>query len=276
MTSIAEHQRELLTGLNHPNIIKLKDFLKDEPIKSVSTGLLTKKETALVFELNYNGCLFDYLMETGTFSEATARTIFVELVDCLDYFKTRRLAHRDLKPDIVFFDENFRPVVAEFGFCKRFQKKLYTVLGAQGYISPEIFASEAVGGYDGFQSDLFALGVILFIMVYGSPPFSKADRVSDPYYKAFCQNNEKYWKTLGERRNKNNSSEPLSLGFIDLVNRMLKEKPEERITIEEVQEHEWFKGEIREKQRFFEEMNGRKAKIAQMKEIEGILKALKP
>lgn len=274
ISSIAEQQAELLKPLNHPNIIKLKDILINEPIKAVSTGLSTKTETAIVLELNYNGCLFDFVLDTGSFSEALARVIFVELVDCLDYFKLQGLAHRDLKPDIIFFDDKYRPVIAEFGFCKRFRTKLYTVLGTLGYMAPEIFNSVSLGGYDGFSSDLFALGVILFIMVYGTPPFSKADRVSDAYYKMFCENNEKYWNIMRNRRNKNSACEPLSQSFIDLVDRMLKEKPEDRITIEEIQEHEWLKGEIMEKQRYFEEMNERKAKTAQMKEVEGIIKKL--
>jgi serine/threonine protein kinase len=142
----------------------------------------------------------------------------------------RGIAHRDLKPENLLFDSNFNLKVADFGFSAMLDKygdgKLRTVLGTEGYMAPEIHAKQP---YDGKQVDLFAAGIILFIMFAGSPPFSKA-APNDPYYKLLASNkNETFWKFHAKHKgNPNFFSEP----FRHLLDGIFQTDPAKRPTIE--------------------------------------------
>ena len=79
------------------------------------------------------------------------------------------LAHRDLKCENIFLDEKFNLILADFGFAgpiqgKDGEGKLKSIIGTEGYMAPEIILKKP---YVGSQVDIFALGVVLFIMVMG-------------------------------------------------------------------------------------------------------------
>jgi serine/threonine protein kinase len=89
--------------------------------------------------------------------------------------------------------------------------------------------------YSGFKADIFALGVILFLLVNGFPPFYKFATNSDPYYKFFAEKKENvYWSCLKRKFQLNFDND-----FIDLINKMLAANDADRITIKEVLAHPW-------------------------------------
>ncbi len=93
--------------------------------------------------------------------------------------------------------------------------------------------------YNGASVDLFACGIILFIMITQHPPFTKAIP-DDPYYKLICIGKEDiFWKA--HARNKPNGEAFFSDDFKDLITRMLQFEPESRLTIEQIANHAWFK-----------------------------------
>jgi serine/threonine protein kinase len=92
--------------------------------------------------------------------------------------------------------------------------------------------------YSGASVDLFACGIILFIMTTQHPPFTKAIP-DDPYYKLICLNKEDiFWKA--HARNKPNGEAFFSENFKDLINQMLQYEPEKRLTIEQIANHPWY------------------------------------
>lgn len=91
--------------------------------------------------------------------------------------------------------------------------------------------------YNGGEVDLFACGIILFIMLTQHPPFTKAIP-DDPYYKLICIGKQDiFWKA--HSRNKPDGEAFFSENFKDLITRMLKLEPSDRMTIEEIAQHPW-------------------------------------
>lgn len=105
------------------------------------------------------------------------------LIAAIEYLHSVGVAHRDLKPENVLFDKVYNLKVSDFGLSTMAEGRdgdgmLYTRLGTEGYKSPEM----EIGKYTGLQSDLFAAGVILFVMYSGAPPFISAKN-TDRIYK---------------------------------------------------------------------------------------------
>lgn len=121
--------------------------------------------------------------------------------------------------------------------------------------------------YSGNLVDLFASGIILFIMVSGHPPFVKADP-RDNLYKMICTNkHESFWK-FHEKNRKTFLPQPLK----NLINSMLAFDPTQRLSISEVIAHEWMKGPLKTEQEIINEFNERRKRIEDRKHIQNLQK----
>ena len=163
---------ELLSKVKHANVLKLVSFDKEATFPDGTSCMMMALEHAP------NGELFDYLMFTGCFSEEVSRSYFHQLLDGLQAIHGQGYAHRDLKPENLLLDKDYRLKIADFGFATSFVReddpssivKMATACGTKGYLAPEVLRGEKY-----VQSvDLFAAGIILFIMYAGFPPFNDA------------------------------------------------------------------------------------------------------
>lgn len=113
----------------------------------------------------------------------------------MHYLHSSGVAHRDLKPENVLLDKEFNLRIADFGFVAPLQGKtgtgtLSTHLGTESYMAPEIHMRKE---YQGNVVDLFACGIILFILYTRHPPFARADP-SDTHYKLLATNrSDLFW-----------------------------------------------------------------------------------
>ena len=219
------------------------------------------KVVAIVLELVSGGEVFDYVKISGRFSEEVARIYFRILIEsnlslpispkcqlALEHCHQNGVAHRDLKLENLLFDDNFNLKIADFGYAtsirgKNGSGKLHTILGTESYMAPEIHAGKA---YSGTAVDIFACGVILFIMLSGNPPFLKADAKSDSYYKLFKTNEQlTFWTAHSNHMTEQLGREGFySEEFMDLMNGMLAYNPQNRPTIEQIKAHPWYNGPI--------------------------------
>eukprot|EP00330_Aristerostoma_sp_ATCC50986_P010545 CAMPEP_0114596026 /NCGR_PEP_ID=MMETSP0125-20121206/17967_1 /TAXON_ID=485358 ORGANISM="Aristerostoma sp., Strain ATCC 50986" /NCGR_SAMPLE_ID=MMETSP0125 /ASSEMBLY_ACC=CAM_ASM_000245 /LENGTH=566 /DNA_ID=CAMNT_0001798487 /DNA_START=68 /DNA_END=1768 /DNA_ORIENTATION=- len=246
---------EVLQLLKHDNITNLAEF--HESIDYVKKNGQTYKVVAIVMEYIANGELFEYVADSGRFSEKIARTYFRILIETLEYCHEQGITHRDLKPENLLFDADFNLKVADFGFATLLAGKdgsgqLHTILGTESYMAPEIHLRQP---YSGPAVDLFASAIILFIMMSGNPPFAKADPRNDPHYKLLCINrHETFWKA----HSRNKPEGFYSDDFKNLMNSMLALDPAVRLSLAEVKQHAWYNGDIADVEKLQKEFAGRK------------------
>ena len=200
-----------------------------------------EKVIYIVLELAKGGELFDYIAVGGRFSEQISRFYFKQLIDGLSYVHSHGITHRDLKPENILFDNTFNLKIADFGFAAPVKGKdgsgyLKTRLGTESYMAPEIHSRKI---YSGESVDLFAAGIILFIMFTQHPPFHKA-LPEDPFYKLICINRlDVFWRA--HSKNKPGADKFFPDDFKDLIQRMLSYNPKERLTMKQVKNHPWVK-----------------------------------
>ena len=163
-----KNEIEILSKMNHPNIIKLFEVYEDP------------KYFYLINDLCTGGELLNKILnkkKETPFNEKEAVNIFKQLVSAISYCHNINIVHRDLKPENILFvnDDINSPIkIIDFGFSKEFnnknsknkQKNMSSKVGTVYYISPEILQ----GNYNEL-CDIWSCGVILYIILCGYPPF---------------------------------------------------------------------------------------------------------
>mmetsp|Transcript_30832 Transcript_30832/g.72349 ORF Transcript_30832/g.72349 Transcript_30832/m.72349 type:complete len:217 (-) Transcript_30832:137-787(-) len=122
------------------------------------------------------GELFDRIVQKSYYNEKEARDTCVTLLRAIQYCHSKQVAHRDLKPQnlLLLSTQNDTDIkLADFGFAKSCPNdhSLRTQCGTPGYVAPEILEGVAYGT----KSDLWSLGVIMYILLGGYPPFTGKD-----------------------------------------------------------------------------------------------------
>ena len=262
---LAQCQSEIaaLNRINHPNIVRIFDVNESALYRSKSG-----KEFNVVYiamELLSNGELFDVLFYTGKMEEPIARVYFRQILDAVGSCHAGGITHRDLKPENILFDEHFNLKLADFGFAAPTAGKdgsgfLHTHLGTESYMAPEMFLKQP---YSGVSVDLFACGVILFILISQHPAFGKAQQ-SDRFYNLFLTQNERFW-TLHSR---NKPQGFYSAEFKELINGMLAFNPAQRPTVQQILECRWINGESLSMEDAQREIAQRHAQAQQKKALE--------
>ena len=128
--------------------------------------------------------------DAGAFSESECKHFFKQMLKGLDYIHSSGFSHRDLKPENICLSRDFDIKIVDFGMAKKLEGDvgdgwLVTQTGTKAYMAPEILKKRL---YSGEVIDLWALGVILFILYTGLPPFSLADP-REEYYKMIKSDN---------------------------------------------------------------------------------------
>lgn len=150
----------ILKTMDHPNIIKVFEVYQDESAISIVT------------ELCQGGELFDRIVSQGKLTENTAAKYMLQMVSAVQYMHSKNIVHRDLKPENMLFEskkDDAQLKLIDFGTCKHFAKNLNITerVGSPYYMAPEV-----VSGNYSEKCDVWSLGVILFILLSGSPPFN--------------------------------------------------------------------------------------------------------
>jgi len=173
------------------------------------------------------------------------------------------VAHRDLKPENLLLSEDFVLKLADFGFSSMASaaEKMFTECGTPGYMAPEVFGGKSFAGYDGFAADIWACGVILFIMLAGFPPFQKP-AMSDWWFNKLSTNKHAlFWQA-------HSRSAYFSEQTKDFINKILNPDPAKRMSIAEMKRHPWWKGATVSNAQLVAELQRRKHMVDEVKERE--------
>lgn len=245
----------------HDSIISLVEY-NWKGILTTSKGH-EKEVLYWVLDLATGGDLFDYIFTVGRgLPENIARYYFHKLIDAIQFLHESNVVHRDLKLENLLLDKDFNLKVADFGLSTTVESTygggvMHTRVGTERYMPPEMLEKNA---YVGICADLFAAGIILFVLVVGIMPTHKTAESKDYLYKYIRKKEyEKYWTVISQLLNLDLSD--ISEDFFHLVTTMIKYDYKKRFTIDEIKAHSWMQGEVATEEEVRKELSARKAEI---------------
>jgi len=183
------------------------------------------------------GELFDKIIEKTKLNENEAKLHFFQIASAISYLHSKKICHRDLKPENVLLctTDETQPIVkiTDMGLSKlvHLETRLKTFCGTPQYIAPEVVSSAGLpdSSYN-VKVDCWSLGVILYILLSGTPPFSE-DRTCGLNLRAqILQANFQFYPSLFDS---------ISAPAKDLIRKLLRTNPEERLSAEEILRHPW-------------------------------------
>uniref|UniRef100_A0A8C9WDN0 calcium/calmodulin-dependent protein kinase n=1 Tax=Scleropages formosus TaxID=113540 RepID=A0A8C9WDN0_SCLFO len=213
-----EREARICRLLKHPNIVRLHDSIAEEGFHY------------LVFDLVTGGELFEDIVAREYYSEADASQCINQILESVNHIHQHDIVHRDLKPENLLLASKLKGAavkLADFGLAIEVQgdqQAWFGFAGTPGYLSPEVLRKDPYGK----PVDIWACGVILYILLVGYPPFWDEDQ-----HKLYQQIKagaydfpSPEWDTVTpEAKN--------------LINQMLTINPAKRITAEQALKHPW-------------------------------------
>ena len=201
----------------------------------------TPENYYIVMEYCQNGELFEYISNKERLQEDEASSFFYQMINGVEYIHSKGIAHRDLKLENLLLTEDNIIKIIDFGLSHEFNGKdlLKTKCGSPSYASPELIAQPL---YDGFKSDIWCCGIILYAMLCGYLPFDGDEDKdgNDVLFKNIIEGNLEIPKFVSNTAK-------------DLIVRLLNVDAKERITIPEIKKHPFYlKGKKQFKNRSIE------------------------
>jgi serine/threonine protein kinase len=214
----------ILQSLQHVYVVKLYEVY------------ITDSMVHLVMELLPGGDLFDRILDKGRYTEVESRRVMRRLLSAVYYLhKVRKVVHRDLKPENILLatrESDIDVKLTDFGLAKAINGDgLKTFCGTPQYFAPEVLQRRHTvrgAGRYGEPADMWSLGVILYVLLSGTPPFdpdaglnsavdSEGHRVSFPV---------EHWQGI-------------STAAQNLVTQLLEDDPVQRLTVTQACQHNW-------------------------------------
>ena len=204
---------EIMYKLNHPHVIRLINHFEDD------------EKFYLIMPYASKGQLYSLLRRQVRFDQRTAAQYMREVLEAVRYIHSfsPKIIHRDIKPENLLLDENYRVLLSDFGWSNFLDENenRKTFCGTPEYLSPEMAKKS---GHNEMV-DIWALGVLLFEFLAGYAPFSGS-----------CPK-ELYSNIKKLKINWSVDFPPLAK---NLISKILKLNPSERLSIEEILDHPWF------------------------------------
>lgn len=209
-------ERNILLDVHHPFIVRLFGTFQDE------------RYIYFIMEYVIGGEFFTHLRRAGHFNNDTARFYAAQIVLIFQYLHSKDIVYRDLKPENLLLDANGNLKITDFGFAKHVEYRTWTLCGTPEYIAPEILLNKGHGK----PVDWWALGILIYEMLAGAPPFVDEDPMGI-YQKILAGKIE--FPRYFDRHAK------------DLIKQLLQPDITKRLGnmkngVEDVKRHKWFAG----------------------------------
>lgn len=206
---------EIHSRLKHPSVLELYTFFQDA------------NYVYLVLELAHNGELQRYMKQVmrRPMSEPEAASILSQVVAGLLYLHSHQIMHRDISLSNLLLSQDMHIKIADFGLAtqlKRPDERHVTMCGTPNYISPEVVSRAS----HGLPADVWGLGCMFYTLLVGQPPFD-TDAVQATLNRVVMSDYH--------------IPSYVSYDARDLIDKLLKKNPQERITLEQVLQHPFMK-----------------------------------
>ncbi|KAJ7924380.1 kinase-like protein, partial [Mycena leptocephala] len=201
---------EIQQNLRHPNVIRLYGFFHDE------------KRIFLMIEFAGQGELYKQLNKHGSFTEKRSARYIDQMADALIYLHGKHVIHRDIKPENLLLGLNGELKIADFGWSVHAPGlRRMTLCGTLDYLPPEMVE----GKEHNEKVDYWALGVLTYEFMIGAPPFEDRGSVKNTY-RRIARVDLKFPPTISAEAR-------------DLISKLLKYDPQQRLPLTEVLNHPW-------------------------------------
>lgn len=222
---IIDTEIEILKRVKHPNVVSLHDVF------------IANEHYYLVLQLITGGELFDKIVELVCYSEAEASKVVEQIIKGVQVLHKVDVVHRDLKPENLLLSTNdfdADVVITDFGLSAVLDdtKLVFDCVGTPSYIAPEVLVSLDYNCGYSKEVDMWGVGVIMYILLCGFPPFygETEDDVYDKIEACDFTFPSPYWDEISDDAK-------------DLIEALLHPDPAKRITPEDALQHTWIAGE---------------------------------
>ncbi|XP_054059295.1 serine/threonine-protein kinase DCLK2 isoform X1 [Rissa tridactyla] len=233
---LIENEVSILRQVKHPNIIMLIEEMD------------TPTELFLVMELVKGGDLFDAITSSTKYTERDGSAMVYNLASALKYLHGLNIVHRDIKPEnllVCEYPDGTKSLkLGDFGLATVVEGPLYTVCGTPTYVAPEIIAET---GY-GLKVDIWAAGVITYILLCGFPPFRSENNLQEDLFDQILVGKlefpSPYWDNITDSAK-------------ELISLMLHVNAEARYTAAQILSHPWVSDDASQENNMQAEVTGK-------------------
>ncbi|NP_956744.1 caM kinase-like vesicle-associated protein [Danio rerio] len=222
----AKNEIVILKMVKHPNILQLVDVYE------------TRKEYYLFLELATGREVFDWILDQGYYSERDTSNVIRQVMEAVAYLHSLKIVHRNLKlENLVYYNrlKHSKIVISDFHLAKLENGLIKEPCGTPEYLAPEVVGRQRYGR----PVDCWALGVIMYILLSGNPPFY--DEADDDDYENHDKN--LFRKILaGDYEFDSPYWDEISDSAKNLVSRLMEVDQDQRLTAQEAINHEWISG----------------------------------
>ena len=221
-------------------LTKLKKDKRENIINFITSGEdnikrqnYEEKVKYIILDLAQNYDLGGYILHIKQgFEESHCKVIFYKMLKCIESVHKSGICHRDIKLDNFLLDSEFNPKIGDFGHATYYNSNLTDNCGTEGYKAPEIEANEP---YDGYEIDIFSLGICLLELISGKYLINQKEKKNKYFEPIQNRDKKSFWDLLEANSHKKFSDELKNLCF-----GMISIKPEERPKMKDLLNHNWF------------------------------------